>query len=92
LPIWIGFMEQALKGVPESWPEAPEGLITITANDPSSGKAGKDLVYQESLPPAPEEAPASEVQQPPAPVVDAKPKAVEKIAPQNPAMPGEKRN
>ena len=92
LPIWIGYMEQALKGVPESWLDTPEGLITITANDPSSGKAGKDMVYQESLPPAPEEAPASEAQQTPAPVVDAKPKAVEKTAPQNPAMPGEKRN
>jgi hypothetical protein len=86
-------MEQALKGVAESWPEAPEGLITITASDPSSGKTGKDMVYQESLPPVPEEeAPASEVQQTPAPVVDAKPKVVEKIEPHKAAIPDEKKN
>lgn len=92
LPIWIGFMEQALKGVPESWPEPPEGLITITANDPSSGKTSDEQVYQETLPPAPEDGQDPEVQPPPAPVEEAKPKAVEKVTPQIPGKPGGKSN
>lgn len=81
LPIWIGYMQNALKNVPETWNEPPAGLITITADDPASGKTGKDMAYQESLPTPPEEAPATEMQQAPAPVVDAKPQAVDKMAP-----------
>jgi penicillin-binding protein 1A len=77
LPIWIGFMEQALKDVPESWQETPEGLTSIVANDPS-GKTSRELVYKELLPPAP--ADEDEPKQAPAPVQDAKPKAVEKPA------------
>ncbi len=92
LPIWIGFMEQALKGVPESWPETPEGLVSVTANDPSSGKSSKELVYQEHLPPAPEEDQAPEAQQLPAPVEEAKPKVMGKAAPQKTGKPGEKSN
>ena len=53
LPIWIGYMEQALKGVPESWPEVPPGMISVTASDPS-GKETNEMVYSESLLPAPE--------------------------------------
>jgi penicillin-binding protein 1A len=49
LPIWIGFMEHALKGVPESWQETPEGLVTIVAHDPS-GKTTRELIYKEHLP------------------------------------------
>ncbi|MGE5469099.1 MAG: penicillin-binding protein 1A [Ignavibacteria bacterium] len=105
LPIWIGFMEKALKGVPESYMEMPQGLITINAADPS-GHAGREYVYKEHLPPPeeePKEAPTASaqdqvlqqliagqekdkekakpadkpaVQQAPAPVQDAKPKAV----------------
>jgi len=79
MPMWIGFMEQALKGVPESWMEAPSGLTAITANDPT-GKTVKDFVYQESLPSeSPSEAPPVP-QQAPAPVQDARPKPVEKPA------------
>jgi penicillin-binding protein 1A len=88
LPIWIGFMEHALKGVPESWQEAPEGLVAIVANDPS-GKTNKELIYREHLPAPPEEAEAEVPRQEPAPVVDAKPKPVEKPAAQKPA---EKKN
>ncbi|MDP2135746.1 MAG: penicillin-binding protein 1A [Sulfuritalea sp.] len=93
LPIWIGFMEHALKGVPESWQDAPPGLVSIVANDPS-GKVNKELVYSEHLPPAP--APAEETaapespqarQQEPAPVQDAKPKLIEKPAAEKPAAP-----
>ena len=85
LPIWIGFMEHALKNVPESWPEAPEGLISIVANDPA-GKQGKELVYKELLPTVPttdEEKEASK--QEPAPVQDAKPKLIETPVGEKPA-------
>ncbi|MDP2810523.1 MAG: penicillin-binding protein 1A [Rhodocyclaceae bacterium] len=77
LPIWINFMEHALKGVPESWQETPEGLVSIVANDPS-GKSSKEFVYKELLPPV--TADDEEAKQVPAPVQDAKPKPVEKPA------------
>jgi penicillin-binding protein 1A len=83
LPIWIGFMEHALKNVPESFPEPPEGLVTVVASDPS-GKSGREMVYKESLPPVPAAESEDGQKQEPAPVVDAKPKPVEK-APEKPA-------
>jgi penicillin-binding protein 1A len=96
LPIWIGFMQNALKNVPETWAEPPEGLITITANDPVSGKTDKDMAYQESLPaPPPEEAPPMEAQQTPVPIVDVKPQPVDKVSPgamPKASNPGEKRH
>ena len=76
LPIWIGFMEHALKNVPESWQEVPEGLVSITANEPG-GKSGKELVYKELLPAADDEDKEATT---PAPVQDAKLKPVEKPA------------
>jgi penicillin-binding protein 1A len=79
LPIWIGYMEHALKGVPESWQETPEGLAPIVAHDPS-GKSGKELIYKEHLPAPAADADAEEPKQEPAPVVDAKPRLVEKPA------------
>lgn len=75
LPIWIDYMEQALKGVPESWPEAPPGMLSVTVKDPS-GAETNEMVYSEHLPSAPEESPPIEAQQLPTPVEDAKPKAV----------------
>ena len=103
LPMWISFMEQALKGVPESWQETPGNLVPIVANDPS-GKTSKELIYKELLPAPPadeEETKPAESRQAPAPVQDAKPKlvekplapkAVEKAAAEKPAAPkaGEK--
>jgi penicillin-binding protein 1A len=64
LPIWIGYMEKALKNVPESFMEAPAGLVTINVPADPSGKnpAGTEteFIYKESLPPAPEsETPAA---------------------------------
>ncbi len=35
LPIWIGYMKEALKNVPEQTPEAPEGLSQITLHGQS---------------------------------------------------------
>ncbi len=46
LPMWIGYMQQALKGVPESFLERPEGLTPITTPD---GEA-EDYVYHEHMP------------------------------------------
>ncbi len=79
LPMWIGFMEEALKGVPESYMEMPDGLVPITANDPSRG-AVREYVYKEHLPPPDEEpeTPVAAPEQQPAPVQDARPKPVEK--------------
>jgi penicillin-binding protein 1A len=93
LPIWIGFMEHALKNVPESWLETPEGLISIVANDPS-GKTTKELIYREHLPPPPAEEEPVEAKQAPAPVQDAKPKLVEKPSAEKPVVqkPAEKKN
>lgn len=75
LPMWIGYMEKALKGVPESWPEPPEGMLPVIASDPS-GQVTNEMVYREHLPPAPVEDQPPEGQQLPAPVEVAKPKAV----------------
>ena len=97
LPIWIGYMEKALKGVPESWQEAPAGLVAIKAEDPS-GKTNNELIYKEYLPPPPAEEvepPKQELNQAPAPVRDAKPKLiVEKPATDKPAtaVPGDRKN
>jgi penicillin-binding protein 1A len=79
LPMWIGFMEKALHGVPESYMELPADLVPINAKDPASKNLHAEFIYKEYLPPAEHEEPAAapEVQQAPAPVVDAKPKTVE---------------
>ena len=75
LPMWIGFMEKALAGRPESYLDAPPGLISIHANDPN-GKSISEFAYKESLPQPPETEAPSE-QQAPAPVEEARPKPVE---------------
>ena len=57
LPIWIGYMEKALKSVPESFMAAPEGLVTIkipTEGAVETGGTATELIYKESLPPPPE--------------------------------------
>jgi len=86
LPMWIGYMEKALAGVPESFMEQPEGLTQVTAHDPAGKSTAKELVYKETIPEPPENefippAPAPLSPPPPtggAPVQDAKPKPVEK--------------
>ena len=82
LPIWIGYMERALKGVPESFMDVPEGLTAVTTEDPA-GKVHKELIYKEQLPAdewqsPPESLPTTGPASAPAPVSDAKPKAVER--------------
>ncbi|HEX8964216.1 MAG TPA: hypothetical protein VF801_14530, partial [Rhodocyclaceae bacterium] len=58
LPMWIGFMEKALKGVPESYMETPPGLVSVSASDPGGRGPAREYVYKEHLPP-PDETPAA---------------------------------
>lgn len=37
LPIWIDFMQVALDGVPERWPDLPAGMVTVRI-DPETGE------------------------------------------------------
>lgn len=80
LPMWIGYMERALKGVPESYMDVPEGLTAVTTEAPG-GKVQKELIYKEQLPsdewtdPA-DPLPTTGPPPAPAPVSDAKSKPV----------------
>lgn len=53
LPIWMGYMGRALKGVPEIAPSAPDGVVSVII-DPASGKRSSEgkleFFYQENLP------------------------------------------
>ena len=81
LPIWIGYMDKALKGVPETFMDMPEGLTAVAAQDPS-GRVQKELIYKEQLPAeegpldTPEPLPTTGPPPAPAPVSDAKPRAI----------------
>jgi penicillin-binding protein 1A len=96
LPIWIGYMETALKDVPEMHREPPAGLIRAESRDPATGAPLHDLVYAEqaaALPPAQSEAsaPGEMLQsQSPAPVENAAIRPVEKpVSPdRRVSMPG----
>jgi penicillin-binding protein 1A len=102
LPIWIGFMEHALKNVPESWLETPEGLVSVVANDPA-GKTSREMIYKELLPSGRSGRGQGSPAQEPAPVQEAKPAetggrkapaekpSAEKALAQ-PAKPAEKKN
>ncbi|MHB1359308.1 MAG: penicillin-binding protein 1A [Rhodocyclaceae bacterium] len=99
LPIWVGYMETALKDVPDMHREIPGGLTRVESRDPASGATIYDLIYAESVP-----APAADrdfslpeflrqstqppqPSQPPAPVQEAeiKPVAPEQRVPMPPA-------
>jgi len=54
LPIWISYMDKALKGVAEAFMEQPPGLVSINAVDPGAKETTREFVYKEHLPP-PEE-------------------------------------
>lgn len=53
LPIWIGFMQTALKGVPEMQRDMPQGLQRVESRDPATGAAIHDFIYSEAIPEAP---------------------------------------
>jgi len=57
LPIWIGYMEKALAGVPEYNPPAPGGLLSVSGHEPGSDKPLQEFIYREHLPSAPPPAP-----------------------------------
>ncbi len=56
LPTWIAFMAKALKDVPESFMEAPEGLVTLASPGPGRGPK-EEVFYQENAPSELEPAP-----------------------------------
>jgi penicillin-binding protein 1A len=94
LPIWIGYMETALKDVPEMHREMPDGMVHAESRDPATGATIHDIIYREAVPEpvatseSPDLAAKTEParQEPPAPVQDAHPKL---IAPdRRVAMPG----
>ncbi|MES2771238.1 MAG: penicillin-binding protein 1A [Pseudomonadota bacterium] len=49
LPIWIGYMANALKNTPESWMARPEGLVEVYSPGHSKGSVN-ELFYQENVP------------------------------------------
>ncbi len=55
LPIWLGYMEKALKNIPERLPAKPEGLTTIVTTDPSTERQVQEFIYHEHLPAIEEE-------------------------------------
>jgi penicillin-binding protein 1A len=92
LPIWIGYMETALAGVPESFMDAPEGLTKVTVHNAAGKGTGQEFVYREQVPEGTgDETPAPAVPAPPpappvpAAVLDAKPKVIEKPVEKKPA-------
>ncbi len=65
LPIWIGYMQAALAGVPEHQRPVPDGMRRIESVDPATGQTIHELIYRESLPDV--EEPATTPNGPPAP-------------------------
>jgi len=53
LPIWVGYMDKVLKGVPESFMEVPDGLTRIKSEPDAAGHENSDLMYKENLPAVP---------------------------------------
>ncbi|MSP98651.1 MAG: penicillin-binding protein 1A [Betaproteobacteria bacterium] len=56
LPVWIGYMERALKGIPEIVRERPEGIIDMTVDADAmvpNSVAHPEFFYKEELPPVP---------------------------------------
>ena len=50
LPIWIDFMQTALKSVPEAQSPLPEGMTRVESRDPATDAVIYDYVYKESIP------------------------------------------
>jgi penicillin-binding protein 1A len=43
VPIWVDYMREALRGVPEKMPAVPEGIIEMRVNAATGGKKDADL-------------------------------------------------
>jgi penicillin-binding protein 1A len=65
LPMWINYMRVALEGVPESYPNTPDGLLRVQSGN------SEEMIYKENLPPEPPPAPPAS---PSGPVDEAPPK------------------
>ena len=50
LPIWIDFMQTALKNIPEEQLPQPEGMVRVESRDPATHEVIYDYVYKESIP------------------------------------------
>jgi penicillin-binding protein 1A len=67
LPIWIAYMGQVLKDVPQEAPVAPEGVVAARINpdtglrDPTGSGGLLEYFYHENLPPEGEAMPAVEL-------------------------------
>jgi penicillin-binding protein 1A len=55
LPIWLGYMEKALRDVPERSLEKPDGMTAITSTDPTTLHEVQEFIYREQLPAIEEE-------------------------------------
>ncbi len=58
LPIWMGYMGEALKGAPEMGADPPEGVVTVKI-DPATGMQSPEIgqpeyFYRENMPPPPD--------------------------------------
>jgi penicillin-binding protein 1A len=58
LPIWMGYMGESLKGVPEMGADPPEGVVTVKI-DPATGMQSPETgqpeyFYRENMPPPPD--------------------------------------
>ena len=63
LPIWIGYMEKALKEIPEAPRTVPAGVISVPVLGVlGEGRLAPEFFYQEAVPPP-------EVLQPPVPLI-----------------------
>jgi membrane carboxypeptidase/penicillin-binding protein len=64
LPIWLGYMEQVLKELPEQSRSVPPGVVALPTvsypNAAGEAKVSPEFFYQEAVPPP-------EVLQPPPP-------------------------
>jgi penicillin-binding protein 1A len=68
LPMWIGYMQHALKGQPEVRMAMPDGLVPGPAATDAEGRPlGRELVYKEMAEAAERSAAVSEAPPPPAP-------------------------
>jgi penicillin-binding protein 1A len=59
VPIWVDFMREALKGVPEKTPTIPDGIVEMKINASTGGKKDADLdpmfeYFREDMPPTDE--------------------------------------
>lgn len=74
LPIWMGYMGDMLKGVPEMGADPPDGVVTVKI-DPATGMQSPEIgqpeyFYRENMPPPPDA---------PAPVPDGGTRLIDRV-------------